>query len=380
MSFNNFNNTDPTNLDFNSFLRLASGFMNNASMMIPENAGNMLQSPQFINTVENVTQQILNNLLNAETNQSHQQQQVQQQVQQQHNYRTEQQLQQQKTKDLFFDLPVTLEELYKGKTKKINVKRKHTYEQSDGSFKLVEEKNSLSVHISSGMKNNHHIVFHNEADQIPGFDIGDVIIVLKEQPHASYLRCGDDLFLNSNISISELYYFDASIQLLNGEFLRLQNQQGDLLTEYNSIRKVSGYGMPIEGTQLYGDLFIQFNIVPRTETFPSITDVRAIFPPLNELKDDTAEAFVLLPLDDKDYCKLDMFEDDEDFEHEQYEDDEEDNDDEDDDDEEDDEEDEEDDDEEEEDIVNNYFSIPETIQEGSVILEEGEEGDNCTDL
>ena len=356
MSFNNFNNTDPTNLDFNSFLRLASGFMNNASMMIPENAGNMLQSPQFINTVENVTQQILNNLLNSESIQPQQQQvqQVQPQQAQQYNYHTEQQ--QQKTKDLYFDLPVTLEELYKGKTKKINVKRKRTYEQSDGSFKLVEEKNSLSVHISSGMKNNHHIVFHNEADQIPGFDIGDVIIVLKEQPHASYLRCGDDLFLNSNISISELYYFDASIQLLNGEFLRLQNQQGDLLTEYNSIRKVSGYGMPIEGTQLYGDLFIQFNIVPRTETFPSITDVRAIFPPLNELKDDTAEAFVLLPLDDKDYCKLDMFE-------------------------EDDEDDEEDDDEEEEeDIVNNYFSIPETIQEGSVILEEGEEGDNCTDL
>ena len=289
-------------LDFNNFIRLATGLISNASVTDASSA--MLQSPQFMNTIENMTQQILQNIMVPQ--------------QDMHSTSTvqvyQQQEQPQKTKNLYFDLPVTLEDMYKGKTKKINVKRKRSYEQSDGSFKMVEEKNTLTVHIKRGMKNNEQIVFAQEADEIPGFDIGDVVIVLKEQPHSTFLRCDNDLFLNRNITISELYYFDTSITLLNGETIRIQNQKEDILSENNAIRKLSGYGMPIPSSTLFGDLFVQFSVVPRTKEFPECTQIRALFPPLNALSDETLDPYVMVLLDDKDYCKLDMFEDDEDLE------------------------------------------------------------------
>ena len=93
--------------------------------------------------------------------------------------------------------------------------------------------------------------------------------------------------------------------------------------------------MPIPSSTLFGDLFVQFSVVPRTKEFPECAQIRALFPPLNALSDETLHPYVMVLLDDKDYCKLDMFEDDEDLEMDEDDMDDEEDDDEEDDDEED---------------------------------------------
>ena len=299
----------------------------------------MLNSPNFSNTVETVTRDLLQNLFkenehpsNAplppssssskpkpkQTHQSHEQNML--------NNRTDDvndanidvsppdaELNP-RTRDLYFDLNVTLEELYNGKTKKINVKRKRTFQQTDGSYKIIEEKKTLYVVIEKGMKNEEQIVFNAEADEIPGFETGDVIITLKELEHDCFFRCNDDLFIYKNISISEIYYLDIVIYHLDNTPIRFQNVDTDMLTEFGSIRKIPNKGMPIENTEnAFGDLFVRFEIVPHN-AFPDKQQLLSVFPPLNTLTEEqesVQHVYFLDSLNEDDYYKLDMYEDDE---------------------------------------------------------------------
>ena len=60
----------------------------------------------------------------------------------------------------------------------------------------------------------------------------------------------------------------------------------------------------------FGDLFVQFTVVPTTEPIPDERVMKQLFPILNTTDDE--QSFVLLqPLDTDDYCKMDVFEDDE---------------------------------------------------------------------
>ena len=219
-----------------------------------------------------------------------------------------------RTKDLVLELSVTLEDMYRGKNKKITVKRKRSYKQSDGTYKIVEERHQLIVDIEQGARNDTKIVFPNEADELPGFENGDVIVILKEQEHPLYIRCLDDLMINRNISISELFYFDTVLKLLDGFSVQIQNSKNNLLSDLGYIRKIVGKGMPVPSDPTkYGDLFVQFNVVPNCEVVPSKEELHHIFPPLNESPEDCVEkeAIELEKLEDDDYYKLDLFEEDE---------------------------------------------------------------------
>ena len=249
-----------------------------------------------------------------------------------------------RTRDLVLELNVTLEDLYRGKTKKVTVKRKRTYEQSDNSFKVVEERHVLKIKIEPGFLDNHRIVFNGEADQIPGFETGDVVVIIKQIEHDNFVRCFDDLLYYCNISISELYYFDTTLKLLDGTHIRLNNSIGDILSDHGSIRKIVGKGMPLQtDSSSFGDLFIQFNIIPHDKIIPSKESLCALFPPLNTVDVQCDAVVELSQLVDDDYYKLDLFEEDkyqEDYD-EDYDDDEEDEEEEEEEEEEEDEEDEE---------------------------------------
>ena len=120
--------------------------------------------------------------------------------------------------------------------------------------------------------------------------------------------------ITRNISISELFYFDTVLKLLDGSSLRIQNSANDLLSDLGYIRKVAGKGMPVPSDpDTYGDLFIQFNVVPNCEDIPVKEELRKIFPPLNEVPDDSVDTVPveLEKLEDDDYYKLDLFEEDE---------------------------------------------------------------------
>jgi DnaJ-class molecular chaperone len=166
-----------------------------------------------------------------------------------------------KTRDICFDLNVDLEDFFIGKKKKLNVKRKRIIVDSDGKQKVVEEKKKLIIPIERGMKDEQQIRFEGEADQIPGYSPGDIIITLIENEHPVFQRENDNLLIIKNINLYELYDITFDVKHLDDTVLRITKNENDSLHLNDSLRKIPGQGMPIYKTDKYGDLFIRFNLV-----------------------------------------------------------------------------------------------------------------------
>lgn len=48
---------------------------------------------------------------------------------------------------------------------------------------MVKEVKILEVHVDKGMKHGQKITFGGEADQAPGIEPGDIVLVLQEKDH-----------------------------------------------------------------------------------------------------------------------------------------------------------------------------------------------------
>merc|ERR1719199_1199156 len=173
----------------------------------------------------------------------------------------------QKTKDVVQPLKVTLEQMYSGATKKMAITRQVIDKQKgvqacsdcDGrgvkvqvvrmgpmiqqmqsacgacngqgkSFKRKQDREVLEVHIQKGSPDNHKVVFREMADEHPDADTGDVVFVLKEQPHSDFKRRGADLFVERKISLVEaLCGFEIEIKHLDGRTLIVKTAPGDIV-------------------------------------------------------------------------------------------------------------------------------------------------------
>ena len=252
------NSGNSGNSGIDDIMKFASSILGNGS--------SFMNSPEFSKTVEYLTKGLIENFSNNQTTpkSSHKR-----------TVNTEN-----RTKDLILELPITLEEFYRGKTKKITVKRKRAHMQSDGSYKIVEERHKILVPITRGLYHNYEIVLPNEADDLPGLEQGDVIIILKQIDHPVYTRLNNDLLVKFDISISEMFYFDTNLVLLDGSILNISNASKDFISENGSLRKITSKGMPLpSNNDVFGDLFIQFNILSHYVDIPLKDDLIKLFPP-----------------------------------------------------------------------------------------------------
>ena len=199
-----------------------------------------------------------------------------------------------KTRDICFDLNVDLEDFYSGKKKKLNVKRKRIIEV-DGKQTVTEEKKKLIIPIERGMKDEQQIRFEGEADQIPGYKPGDIIITLIENEHPFFQRDNDNLIIVKNINIYEIYDIKFDIKHLDSRVLRILKQPTDSLHLNDSFRKIVGQGMPIYKKQNeYGDLFIRFNLViPKTIETSNLNLLKTIFGTTDPLQANFEKSYTL---------------------------------------------------------------------------------------
>ena len=183
-----------------------------------------------------------------------------------------------KTRDICFDLNVDLEDFYNGKRKKLNVKRKRMIEV-DGKQSVIEEKKKLIIPIEKGMKDEQQIRFEGEADQIPGYKPGDIIVTLIENEHPIFQREGENLVMIKNVNLYQNYDFTFDIKHLDNCLYRVSNIPDEGLHVNDSIRKLSRLGMPsYKSPGNYGDLFIRFNLVlPKSLNQPQLELLKTIF-------------------------------------------------------------------------------------------------------
>merc|ERR1719434_404343 len=97
-------------------------------------------------------------------------------------------------------------------------------------FRQVKVQETLEVHVPKGAPDGHKIHFSEKADEIPDGEVGDVVFVLQEQPHAEFKRKGDDLYIERDISLREaLCGFAMQIKHLDGRTLIIKSAPGEVI-------------------------------------------------------------------------------------------------------------------------------------------------------
>ncbi|XP_069936709.1 dnaJ protein homolog 1-like [Cherax quadricarinatus] len=158
------------------------------------------------------------------------------------------------SKDL--DLYVTLEEIYKGVTKKIKIIKRNN--------NCYEEK-ILIIDINPGMKNGTKIIFEHEGNKFPGKNPEDVIFVIRDKPHQYFKRDGVNLQYTAKLTLRDaLCGTQVEIPTLTDEKVTL-NLSNDIVRP-QMTKCLPGYGLPYsKDFNKKGNIIINFDI-----QFPSI--------------------------------------------------------------------------------------------------------------
>lgn len=133
--------------------------------------------------------------------------------------------------------------------------------------KLICEKKLIEVHIEPGMEDGDHLRFQGCSDEAPNAETGDLIIILKQKKHSTFLRKHDDLLAMKKITLTEaLLGTKFVINHLDGRKVIVEAQQGQIIKP-DAVKVIQREGMPIRGNQFdKGRLFIKFEVVfPKPE-------------------------------------------------------------------------------------------------------------------
>lgn len=146
--------------------------------------------------------------------------------------------------------------------------------------KKIEESKVLEVHIEKGMANGQRITFQGEGDGGPNIIPGDVIFVLEEQPHARFERRGNDLFYKQKLDLlTALGGGSFDIEQLDGQWIHVTIGEGEIISP-NQFKLVKGKGMPSQRFHNHGDLIIEFEIeFPKTVTPENLQLLEKALPP-----------------------------------------------------------------------------------------------------
>jgi len=221
-----------------------------------------------------------------------------------------------------YQLEVSLEEVYEGRTIKFRMKKKiykgdnsskcskcngsgHITQQMSMGFMITQniiacpecsgtgyhykEKDFLNVEkeidipIPSGIKEGNHIVLRGQGDEYPNMDPGDVHFVIVYKEHAVFSVSKDDpLDLSTRLKINlleALYGFKRVIRHLNGTLLEFYLPPRSSLCKIISEpieRKVVGEGLKFQGE--IGDLYVYFEVqLPDPNTINLRASLETVF-------------------------------------------------------------------------------------------------------
>ncbi|EGP85161.1 unnamed protein product [Zymoseptoria tritici ST99CH_1E4] len=135
-------------------------------------------------------------------------------------------------------LPVSLEEIFSGTTKKLKVQRK-TYDSQTG--KQSSEDKILSVPIKKGLKAGSKIKYPDMGDQVEG-GVQDLHFIVKEKTHPLFTRDGDDIKHTVEIDLKEaLTGWKRTVQTVDGKQVSVSNS-GPTQPEWSE--RFPSLGMP----------------------------------------------------------------------------------------------------------------------------------------
>jgi DnaJ-class molecular chaperone len=224
-----------------------------------------------------------------------------------------------------YELPVTLEEVYQGKTIKYRIKKKiykgdgsskckkcngqgqiaqqvsmgfiitqnivtcpectgSGYHYKEKDFLIVE--NELEIPLPKGIPEGNHLVLQGKGDEYPDMEPGDIHFMIKYKPHSVFsISKTEPLDLQTTLSINlleALYGFKRYIKHLDGSILEIHLPPRHSICHKISkpIEKtLSGEGMNFQGQR--GDIHIYFEIELPS---PNTTNLRSTLESVYQIK------------------------------------------------------------------------------------------------
>ncbi|KAL2023904.1 hypothetical protein VTK56DRAFT_681 [Thermocarpiscus australiensis] len=151
-------------------------------------------------------------------------------------------------------LPLSLEDLFNGVTKKMKIKRK----MFDETGKRTTTDTVLEVPIKPGLKKGSKIRFKGVGDQEEGGQ-QDLVFIVEEKPHPLFVRDGDDLIHTVDLDLKEaLTGWRRTITTIDGKNLNI-DKAGP--TQPGSSDSYPGLGMPISKKPgQRGNFIVKYNV------------------------------------------------------------------------------------------------------------------------
>jgi len=154
------------------------------------------------------------------------------------------------------DLLVSLEDIYRGTTKKMKITRKIL---NPDRHSVRKEDKVLTVDIKPGWKAGTKITFPKEGDQSVNNIPADIVFIIKDKPHPLFKRDGSDIKYKVKIGLREaLVGKTIDVPTIDGRNVPLR------LTEVikpTTIKRIQGQGLPYpKQPTRRGDLIIEFDI------------------------------------------------------------------------------------------------------------------------
>ncbi|CAN0287326.1 dnaJ homolog subfamily B member 13 isoform X2 [Lampetra fluviatilis] len=155
------------------------------------------------------------------------------------------------------DLPLSLEELHHGCTKKMKISRRVMNE--DGHTSSIRDK-ILSIAVRPGWRPGTRITFPREGDQGPNNIPADIIFVVKEKPHSRFQRHGDNLVQSVRIPLSKaLTGCTVEVDTLDGRKINVPIND---IVHPAYTKTIPGEGMPLSlDPARRGLLLLHFDVV-----------------------------------------------------------------------------------------------------------------------
>ncbi|BDD62108.1 hypothetical protein MAP00_007100 [Monascus purpureus] len=165
------------------------------------------------------------------------------------------------------ELPLTLEEINRGTTKKVTTRSK-TF---DANGKRTVQDVTLEANIKPGLRTGSKIKYKNVGDQEEG-GRQDVHLIVTEKPHPIFKRQGDNLITTVDLSLKEaLTGWDRIVKTIDGKSIRI-SKAGP--TQPGSEEHYPGHGMVIsKKPSERGDLIVRVNVKFPTTLTPSQKDI-----------------------------------------------------------------------------------------------------------
>ncbi|XP_058100585.1 uncharacterized protein LOC131245265 [Magnolia sinica] len=172
-------------------------------------------------------------------------------------------------------LPCSLEDLYKGTTKKMKISR----EIADASGRTMPVEEILTIEVKPGWKKGTKITFPEKGNEQPNVIPADLVFIIDEKPHNVFTRDGNDLVVTQKIPLVEaLTGCTVHLTTLDGRSLTIPIQS-IIHPSYEEIVPREGMPIPKEPTKR-GNLRIKFNIkFPSRLTAEQKAGIKRLLPP-----------------------------------------------------------------------------------------------------